>query len=54
MTLYSAVGFIVMFTLSLLAAPCATKAQPRGKMPLIGVLEPGSQQAPTGCLVAFR
>ena len=54
MLLYGAVGFIVMLTLSLLAAPVATKAQPRGKIPLIGVLELGSQQAPLGCLVAFR
>jgi ABC-type uncharacterized transport system substrate-binding protein len=51
---YSAVGFMVMLTVSLLAAPVATTAQPPGKMPLIGVLELGSQQAPIGCLVAFR
>jgi putative ABC transport system substrate-binding protein len=54
MPFYSAVGCIVMLTLSLLAAPAATAAQPRGKMPLIGVLELGSPQTPLGCLVAFR
>jgi ABC-type uncharacterized transport system substrate-binding protein len=54
MTLYSAVGCIVLLTLSLLVAPFATTAQPQGKMPLIGVLELGSQQAPLGCLGAFR
>ena len=51
---YSAVGCMVALTLSLLAAPCTAQAQPRGNMPLIGVLEPGSQQPPIGCLVAFR
>jgi putative ABC transport system substrate-binding protein len=44
----------MLLTLSLLVAPCATKAQPRGDIPLIGVLELGSQQAPLGCLGAFR
>jgi putative ABC transport system substrate-binding protein len=44
----------MLLTLSLLVAPCATTAQPRGNLPLIGVLELGSQQAPLGCLGAFR
>jgi hypothetical protein len=42
---------MVMLTLSLLAVPFATTAQPRGTMPLIGVLELGSQQAPLGSVV---
>src|SRR6266849_2443061 len=37
----SAVGCIVLLTLSLLAAPLAAEAQPAGKMPRIGVLRPG-------------
>ena len=37
----SAVGCIVMLTLSLLAAPLAARAQPAGKMPRLGVLTPG-------------
>ena len=37
----SAIGVIVTLTLSLLAAPLATTAQPAGKMPRIGVLGPG-------------
>jgi putative tryptophan/tyrosine transport system substrate-binding protein len=51
---YSAVGCIVTLTLSLLAAPLTTRAQPRGKIPLIGVLEPGSQQRHAPCLPAFQ
>jgi putative tryptophan/tyrosine transport system substrate-binding protein len=51
---YSAVGFIVTLTLSLLAAPLATTAQPRGKPPRIGVLEPGPQQRPAPCIFAFQ
>ena len=50
----SAVGCIMTLILSLLAAPDATTAQPREKMPLLGVLEPSSPQAPIGCLGAFR
>ena len=46
MTLSSVVGCMVMLTLSLLAAPFAVKAQPRGKMPLIGVLELGPNRLP--------
>jgi putative ABC transport system substrate-binding protein len=51
---YSAVGCLVTLTLGLLVAPGATTAQPRETMPLLGVLELGSPQAPLGCLVAFR
>jgi ABC-type uncharacterized transport system substrate-binding protein len=51
---YSAVGFLVTLTLSLLAAPLTARAQPRGKIPLIGVLEPGSQQRHPPCLPAFQ
>jgi ABC-type uncharacterized transport system substrate-binding protein len=54
MPLYSAVGCIVLLTLSLLVVPVAPTAQPRGNIPRIGVLELGSQQAPLGCLGAFR
>jgi len=38
---YSAVGYIVMLILSLLAAPLAAHAQPVGKIPRIGVIRPG-------------
>src|SRR6266851_4532376 len=51
---YRAVGCIVTLTLSLLAAPLATTAQPRGKIPRIGVLEPSYQQHPAPCLLAFQ
>src|SRR5215831_18473878 len=50
---YSTVGCLVTLTLSLLAAPIAT-AQPQGKLPLVGVLEPGPSQPPTPCLQAFQ
>ena len=51
---YSAVGCLVTLTLSLLVAPLTARAQPRGKLPLIGVLEPGSQPPRTTCLPAFQ
>ena len=51
---YSTVGCIVALTLSLLAAPLATTAQVRGKIPRIGVLEPTSQEHPAPCLFAFQ
>jgi putative ABC transport system substrate-binding protein len=51
---YSAVGCLVTLTLSLLAVPLATTAQPRGKPPRIGVLEPGPQARPAPCLFAFQ
>jgi putative tryptophan/tyrosine transport system substrate-binding protein len=38
----SAIGFLVTLTLSLLTGPLVTPAQPAGKLPQIGVLEPGS------------
>jgi len=40
-----AIGFIVMLTLSLLAAPLATEAQPPGKVYRIGYLAPDSPPA---------
>ena len=51
---YGAVGFLVTLTLSLLAAPLVATAQPRGKIPRVGVLEPTPQQHPAPCLPAFR
>jgi putative ABC transport system substrate-binding protein len=51
---YSTVGCIVTLTLSLLTVPLATTAQPRGKIPLVGVLEPGPSQCPAPCLPAFQ
>src|SRR5215216_4041161 len=51
---YRAVGCIVTLILSLLAAPLAARAQVRQKTPRVGVLEPGSQQRPFPCLLAFQ
>lgn len=51
---YRTIGCMVTLTLSLLAAPLATTAQPRGKIPRIGVLEPTSQQRPAPCIFAFQ
>jgi putative ABC transport system substrate-binding protein len=51
---YSTMGCIVTLTLSLLAAPPAITAQPRGKIPRVGVLEPTSQEHPAPCLFAFQ
>src|SRR2546425_2194100 len=51
---YSAVGCLVILTLSHLVAPLATTAQPRGKVPRVGVLEPTSQQRPAPCIFAFQ
>jgi putative ABC transport system substrate-binding protein len=51
---YSAVGCIVILTLSHLLAPLTTTAQPRGAMPRVGVLEPTSQQRPAPCIFAFQ
>jgi hypothetical protein len=39
--MWSTVGCLVTLTLSLLAAPLTAMAQPRGTLPLVGVLEPG-------------
>jgi putative ABC transport system substrate-binding protein len=49
-------GFIVIciLALALLVAPLTARAQPRGRIPLIGVLEPGSQPPRTPCLPAFQ
>src|SRR6266700_2082440 len=49
----SVVGCLVTLTLSLLAAPPIAMAQPRGKLPLVGVLEPGSQPS-LNCFPAFQ
>jgi ABC-type uncharacterized transport system substrate-binding protein len=51
---YSTVGCFVILTLSLLAAPLTARAQPRDKLPLIGVLEPGSPQQHTPCIPALQ
>lgn len=53
---YSAVGCIVTLTLSLLATPLATHAQPQGKLPRIGVLEPGHPPMvhPVSCSEGFK
>src|SRR6266849_4328516 len=42
---YSAVGFLMTLTLSLLAAPHVADAQQRGKVPRIGFLGDGSAAA---------
>ena len=49
-------GFIVIciLALALLVAPLTARAQPRGRIPLIGVLEPGFQPPRTPCLPAFQ
>ena len=51
---YSAVGLIVTLTLSLLAAPLAAEAQPRRKIPLVGMLEPSSPTGPRRCWASFQ
>jgi putative ABC transport system substrate-binding protein len=51
---YSAVRCIVTCILSLLAVPLATTAQPRGNIPLIGVLEPNPEISPRSCWAAFQ
>src|SRR6266571_5798177 len=54
---YSAVGLMVTLTLSLLAAPLAAEAQPRRKIPLVGMLEPTSSPGSSGsarCSRFFR
>src|SRR5215468_4658920 len=50
----STLGCLVMLILSLLAAPLATIAQPRGNIPRVAVLEPTSQAHPAPCLPAFQ
>jgi putative tryptophan/tyrosine transport system substrate-binding protein len=49
----SAVGFIVILTLSLLAAPLTGTAQPRSKVPRIGILSPAAE-ASSPSWEAFR
>jgi putative ABC transport system substrate-binding protein len=44
----------VTLTLSLLAAPLATTAQPRGKIPRVAVLDTASHERPTPCLFPFQ
>jgi len=51
---YSAIGLLVTLALNLLAIPHATTAQPLGKIPRVGVLEPTPQQRPAPCLPAFQ
>ncbi len=51
---YRAVAFLVPLTLSVLAAPLVTTAQPRGTLPLVGVLEPLHRQRPAGCMINFQ
>lgn len=51
---YSFVGFFVTLTLSLLAAPLTSTAQPREKIPRVGVLEPTRQERPAPCVFAFQ
>jgi putative ABC transport system substrate-binding protein len=51
---FSVVGCLVTLTLGLLAAPTIATAQPPGKLPLVGVLEPGRQQPSSRCLPAFQ
>jgi putative ABC transport system substrate-binding protein len=52
---YSAVGFVVALTLSLLAVPLTAEAQPAGQMPRLGVLVPGVPPwEPGGWLDRFR
>src|SRR5437870_10608630 len=53
---YSTVGCIVTLTLSLLAPPFAAHAQPQGKLPRIGLLEPGHPPVvrPVSCSEPFK
>src|SRR5262249_49051258 len=50
----STVGCLVTLPLGLLAGLSIVTAQPQGKLPLVGVLEPGPSQPPTPCLQAFQ
>ena len=48
-------GWIFLtLALSIGVASVVAAAQSRGNIPQVGVLEPGPQQPPLGCLVAFR
>jgi putative tryptophan/tyrosine transport system substrate-binding protein len=48
------IGLLVSLALALLVVPLMVEAQPRGKIPRVGVLEPGSQQRHVDCLLAFQ
>jgi putative ABC transport system substrate-binding protein len=45
---------ILTLALSIGVAPVVATAQPRGNIPLVGVLEPGSQEQYADCLPAFQ
>jgi putative ABC transport system substrate-binding protein len=53
---WKTVGTMVLLILIVLMAPPAAEAQPRGKIPRIGVLAPGpqQQQSPVTCHAGFR
>ena len=48
------IGLAVALAVSLFAAPLAGEAQPLGKIPKVGVLEPTSQQRLAPCIFAFQ
>lgn len=48
------IGLAVGLALSVFLASLVAEAQPQGKLPLVGVLEPGRQQPPSRCLGAFQ
>jgi ABC-type uncharacterized transport system substrate-binding protein len=50
----SVIGLILTLAFNVLVAPAVITAQPRGKIPRVGVLESGSQQRHVGCLPAFQ
>ena len=50
----SLIMLLVTLAFSLFRAPLATQAQPRGRIPRLGVLEPSPQQRPAPCLPAFQ
>ncbi len=45
---------LLTLALSVLMAPRAAEAQGRGRMPLVGVLEPSSSTGPRNCFAAFQ
>jgi len=49
----TALMLLVMLALRLFLAPLAATAQPRGTLPRVGVLDPGSPPG-TSCLAGFR
>jgi putative ABC transport system substrate-binding protein len=49
------IGLVVTLVISVALNPLAPEAQPQGKLPLVGVLEPGRQQSPAArCRPAFE